>query len=120
MMRLADSVPEVLACCDPIDFRKGINGLSILVEQALEQNPFSERLFVFTNRRQDNKVKILCWERNGFCLRQKRLEEDRFHWPRATVQAVISLSGQQLNWLLDGFDLQNRHPHAPLDYQGAA
>jgi transposase len=72
---------------------------------------------VFTNRRQD-KVKILYWERNGFCLWQKRLEEDRFHWPQATAQGVMSLSGQQLNWLLDGFDLQNWHPHAPLDYQG--
>ena len=66
MMRPSDSLPEVLVCCDSVDFRKGIKGLSMLVEQALGQHPFSEHLFLFANRRQD-KVKILYWERNGFC-----------------------------------------------------
>jgi len=116
MMRPADSLPDVLVCCEPIDFRKGINGISALVEGVLDKNPFSEKLFVFTNRRQD-KVKILYWERNGFCLWQKRLEEDRFHWPTATHQGVVTLTGQQLNWLLDGFDLRQWHPHPRRDYQ---
>lgn len=116
MMRPADSLPEVLVCCEPIDFRKGINGISALVEGVLDKNPFSEQLFVFTNRRQD-KVKILYWERNGFCLWQKRLEEDRFHWPTATHQGVVTLTGQQLNWLLDGFDLRQWRPHPRREYQ---
>jgi transposase len=116
MMRPSDSLPEVLVCCEPVDFRKGINGLSVLVEEALVQNPFSARLFVFTNRGQD-KVKILYWERNGFCLWQKCLEKDRFHWPAATPEGTVTLSGQQLNWLLDGFDLRQWHPHRRLEYQ---
>ena len=116
MMRPSDSLPEVLVCCDPVDFRKGINGLSILVQEALEKNPFSEQLFVFTNRGQD-KVKILYWERNGFCLWQKRLEKDLFHWPTASPQGLVTLSGQQLNWLLDGFDLRQWRPHTRLAYQ---
>ena len=61
--------------------RKGINGLAVLVEEALHHDPFSEQLFVFCNRTRD-KIKILYWERNGFCLWQKRLERARFKWPR--------------------------------------
>jgi len=52
------------------------------VEEALQHGPFSEQLFVFCNRKRD-KIKILCWERNGFCLWAKRLERARFKWPRS-------------------------------------
>ncbi len=61
----------------PVDFRKGINGLSLVVEQQMQLNPFSEALFVFCNRTRD-KIKVLYWQHNGFCLWQKRLEEDKF------------------------------------------
>lgn len=66
-------------------------------------------------------VKILVWERSGFVLWQKRLERERFHWPRAESPArTVSLSAQELNWLLDGFDLTKWRPHARLSYQYAA
>ena len=94
-MRPSNELPAVYLCRDIVDFRKGINGLAILVEQTLQRDPFSEQLFVFCNRKRD-KVKILYWERNGFCLWQKRLERARFKWPRKVDSAVISLSGQQL------------------------
>jgi len=74
MMRPANDLPVVYLCRDAIDFRKGINGLSILVEDALSLDPFSEQLFVFCNRRR-NRIKILYWERSGFCMWQKRLEK---------------------------------------------
>jgi len=61
MMRPSNDLPVVYLCRDAIDFRKGINGLSILVEDALCLDPFSEQLFVFCNRRR-NRVKILYWE----------------------------------------------------------
>ena len=54
------------------DMRKAINGLSIMVEQHLSKDPFSGDLFVFCNRRQ-NMIKILYWDKNGFCLWHKRL-----------------------------------------------
>ena len=62
------------------DMRKSINGLSILVSEYMELNPFSGHLFVFCNRRQ-NMIKVLYWDRNGFCLWHKRLEKHSFNWP---------------------------------------
>ena len=79
---------------------------------------FTPHLFAFTNRRRD-RVKVLYWERNGFVLWQKRLERDRFHWPRGTEQTV-TFTGQELNWLLDGFDLRQWRPHARLHYTQVA
>ena len=104
MMRPSNDLPAVYLCRDVVDFRKGINGLSILVEETLQRDPFSEQLFVFCNRRRD-RVKILYWERSGFCMWQKRLEKARFKWPCKVASDVITLSGQQLNWLLDGYDV---------------
>ena len=92
-----------------------INGLAILVEQALGHDPFSEKLFVFCNRRR-NRVKVLYWERSGFCLWQKRLEKARFHWPRRVSGDVVTLTSQQLNWLLDGYDISRMKPHEQLNY----
>lgn len=94
---------------EPVDFRVGINGLSILVEQAMRLNPMVSALFVFGNRRRD-RIKILGWGGNGFWLLLKRLEADRFTWPSGTE--TISLTVEQLHWLLDGIDLAviQKHP----------
>lgn len=114
-MRPSNTLPVVYLCRDSVDFRKGINGLSVLVEAVLQHDAFSEHLFVFCNRRRD-AIKILYWEGNGFCLWQKRLEQARFKWPRRHERDVISLTGQQLNWLLDGYDVMALKPHKRLYY----
>lgn len=94
---------------EAIDFRVGLNGLAVLVEQVLGMNPFEQALFVFRNKRRD-RVKILGWQRNGFWLLMKRLEQDRFIWPDAV--AVPTLTVEQLHWLLEGIDVAvvQRHP----------
>jgi transposase len=115
MLRPSNSIPAVYLCRDSVDFRKGINGLAVLVENSMNLNPFSEQLFIFCNR-QRNKVRILYWERNGFCLWQKHLEKEKFKWPRKADNDVITLSGQQLNWLLDGYDIMRMQAHKALDY----
>jgi len=115
-MRPSNDLPVVHLCREVVDFRKGINTLSILVEETLCLDPFSEQLFVFCNRKRD-KVKILYWERNGFCLWQKRLEKARFKWPRREAADVITLTGQQLNWLLDGYDVMQMKPHEALFFK---
>lgn len=94
---------------EAIDFRVGMNGLATLVEHALGLDPFDQAVYVFRNRRRD-RVKILAWNRNGFWLMMKRLEQDRFIWP--DVAGVPSLSIEELHWLLDGIDLAvvRKHP----------
>jgi transposase len=112
-MRPVDEV-EVLLCCDPVDFRKAINGLSILVEQELALDPFAPKLFAFTNRKRD-RIKLLYWDRTGFALWLKRLEKARFPWP-ASGEATLTMTGRELNWLLDGIDWLRLKPHADLSY----
>lgn len=106
---------EVFVYREPVDFRKQIDGLAVLVQEGMQISPLREALFVFTNKRAD-RVKILWWDRNGFCLWAKRLEKDRFTWPRQHDDAVIELSGEQLSWLLSGFDIFRFPPHQRLDY----
>lgn len=115
MRRPSNDLPLVYVCRDVVDFRKGIKSLSVLVEGTLALDPFSEHLFVFCNRKRD-KVKVLYWERNGFCMWQKALEQARFKWPRKAHDEVITLTGQQLNWLLDGYDIRRMQAHERLHY----
>lgn len=107
---------RVYLCREPVDMRKSIDGLSVLVQEAMALNPFDEAVFVFCNRARD-KVKILAWERNGFVLWYKRLESERFTWPERLGEAPMRLTGEQLNWLLDGYDITLMRPHKRLDYQ---
>lgn len=93
---------------DAVDGRKNINGLALLVEQALGLDPFAAAVFVFSNRRRD-RIKLLLWDRTGFWLLMKRLEADRFVWPRDT--AVVELTVEQLHWLLAGIDLTAMRAH---------
>ena len=62
------------------------------------------------------QYKVLYWEENGFCLWQKRLEKSRFYWPRKSSDEVVTLTAQQLNWLLDGYDISRLQPHEKLRY----
>lgn len=89
------------------DMRKQINGLATLAQEALREDPFSGSLFVFCNRRRD-QVRIVYWDRNGFCMWQKRLERDRFPWP-AGADAAREVSREELLWLLNGIDFTKAH-----------
>ncbi|MTI12843.1 IS66 family insertion sequence element accessory protein TnpB [Sansalvadorimonas verongulae] len=99
------------------DMRKSIDGLALIVSEVLVLNPFSESLFVFSNRGR-NKLKILHWQTNGFWLYYRRLEKGRFHWPRqGDSEQAISLTQRELNWLLDGLPIEQKKAHQPLSYQ---
>ena len=106
---------RVHLCRDAVDFRKAINGLSIVVAEEMALDPFSAHVFGFCNRRR-NQVKLLYWERNGFVLWQKRLEKDRFPWPREGGEEILTVTGRELNWLLDGIDVFRLRPHEELSY----
>lgn len=82
--------------------RKGFDGLSMLAQEVLKQDPFSGHLFVFRGR-QGRLVKILTWDGQGFCLFAKRLEKGRFVWPM-TRDGSVTLTAAQLSMLLEGID----------------
>ncbi len=107
---------KVYLCREPVDMRKQIDGLALLVQEAMALNPFDQALFVFGNRQRD-KVKLLFWERNGFVVWYKRLERERFKWPTHLKDETVTLTGQELNWLLDGYNLKAMKPHKTLDFQ---
>ena len=97
------------------DLRKSINGLSLLVQAQLGRNPLSGDLFVFCNRMR-TIVKVLYWDRNGFCLWQKRLEKDRFRWPK-TKADVLEVGFRELMWLLEGLEVRQTQAYEEVVYQ---
>ncbi len=105
---------------EPVDFRKQINGLAAVIEGELETSPFADALFVFVNRRRTS-IKVLYWDRNGFCLWQKRLEADRFSWPHdARFAASHEVSVREFQWLLEGFDPWHIKAHKSLNYMAVS
>lgn len=94
MLKIPAHTPVFLACGDT-DMRKSINGLSSLVQDSFELDPFQTALFVFCNK-QRNRLKILTWEDNGFWLHLKRLERGRFKWPTIGDTATMSLTTEEL------------------------
>lgn len=94
---------KILLCTAPTDMRKSINGLCFLVDCELGENPSCGTVYVFRNRVKD-KLKILYWDGNGFCLLYKRLEKGRFKIPREAHS--FSISPDELRWLLQGIDFK--------------
>ena len=115
MLRPDRRIERVYLHRAPIDMRKQIDGLSLLARDVMQLDPLSGALFAFINARR-NKLKLLLWERNGFIVWYKRLERHRFHWPRHADQTVITLSAEQLNWLLDGYDVWRMRAHDELHF----
>jgi transposase len=97
------------------DMRKSINGLSIIVEEQFDLDPFSGSLFVFCNRSRKT-MKILYWDRNGFCLWHKRLEKERFKWPNEEGE-TMKIEQRELMWLLEGLAIEQKGAHKMLEYR---
>jgi len=93
------------------DMRKAINGLAALVEH-MELDSLDGSYFIFCNRSRD-RLKVLYWDRNGYCLWHKRLEKHKFPWPM-TGGNVHELTSQEVGWLLQGIDFF--HVHENLSY----
>ncbi len=100
------SVVSVFVCLQPTDLRKSFDSLAVLTESVIRQDPLSGHLFVFLNRCRD-RMKVLFWDRTGYCLYYKRLEAGTFVIPSqydSGTSATMSLP--ELTLILEGIDLR--------------
>jgi transposase len=101
---------RILLAAEPVDFRKGMDGLAALVQQALQADPFAGDVFIFRAKRAD-RVKLLVFDGTGLVLATKRLEAGRFSWP-SPAGGVVRLSAAQLATLLEGLPWHQLRPRA--------
>jgi transposase len=104
------SVNRVYLVSGVTDMRKAINGLSIIISEQLDGNPFSGSVYVFCNRQRD-KLKILYWECNGFWLYYRCLEKGKFQWPMGKYPQTYGMTRRELQWLLDGLSFTQKQAH---------
>lgn len=94
---------RVYLAAQPADMRRSFDGLAAMTAEVLGQDPLSGHLFVFRNKRGD-RVKILYWDRSGYCLWYKRLEAGTFRFP-AAAGGSVEIEAADLALLLEGIDL---------------
>jgi len=93
---------RILVATQPVDFRKGHDGLAALVQSVLKETPFTGTVFVFRAKRAD-RLKVLFWDGSGLVMAYKRLEETTFTWP-AVRDGVMTLNRAQFEALFAGLD----------------
>lgn len=98
---------RVMVATKPVDFRKGMEGLAVLVREAMQADPFCGTVYVFRAKRAD-RVKLIFWDGTGMVLVAKRLEDGKFRWP-GVGDAVMRLSAAELQALLEGLDWRRVH-----------
>lgn len=113
-MWISSSVVRVYLVLGVTDMRKSVNGLSLLVSESFDLDPFSGQLFVFCNKRR-NILKILYYDQNGFCLWYKRLEKAVFRWPRERGE-IVEIGSRELWWLLSGMEINQPLAHGVEKY----
>lgn len=106
-MLFPESNIKIWLCTQPTDMRKSFTGLMGLAKNQLNENPLSGELFVFINRRQ-TQIKILYFDRSGYCIWMKKLEEGRFQYPINNANKAL-LDRTQLTLILEGIDLNKIH-----------
>lgn len=90
---------KIYIACQPVDFRRGIDGYAALCRSQLQLNPFSGHCFIFRNKKRTG-IKVLIYHDKGFWLCHKRLSKGQFRqWPSQSA-AVVSINANQLNLLL--------------------
>jgi len=98
-----------------VDMRKSIDGLSAIVSSKFELNPMSKAMFVFHNLHCD-KVKILYWDGSGFCLLYKRMEHDKFKFPKRISAEKYEITPAELTWLMNGLKIEEIRKYEALRY----
>ena len=112
MLSLPSSI-RIFVARDPVDFRKAHDGLLAVIRDAFGDDPFDGSLFVFLNRGRD-RVKLRQWDRDGFWLHYKRLEQGAFKRDVERDASRCEITRAQLAMLIEGIDLKNRKIRQPL------
>lgn len=112
MLSLNPEVP-VLIYHQPVDMRKSIDGLSLLVVEALRLDPQARALYLFRNKSGD-KFKALFWDNDGFFLLYKRREKGHFKFPKKVAGDYYEIDADLFNWLRKGFDFYALKQHPEL------
>ncbi len=97
MSGLIEVPAQIWLAVEPVDMRRGIDGLSLIVQQSLGHSPGAGSAFVFRNRA-GNRLRLLLWDGTGVWLCQRRLHQGRFIWPKAGDR-VFAISAVQWQWL---------------------
>ena len=103
MFTIGDNQVKIYLCTGSTDMRKGINGLSLLVQAIVTENFSNGALFVFRGTKAD-RIKILWWDGQGFCLFYKCLDTGKFVWPKTKERGTVGVTTAQLSMLLEGID----------------
>jgi len=106
-MKSIDYFDKIFIHRGPVDMRKSINGLSVIVDQDMGKDLQSRSLFIFTNRRRTH-LKMLYFDKSGFALWLKRLEASKFPWSKSLTEEVIEMNADDLELLLDGVNVWTR------------
>jgi transposase len=104
MSGLISCPSQIWLAVAPVDMRRGIDGLSCIVQEALGQSPCAGSAYIFRNRA-GNRLRLLVWDGNGVWLCQRRLHRGSFVWPKAE-DACFTISQEQWQWLIAGVDWQ--------------
>lgn len=105
---------KIYLALEPINMHRSFDGLAILVQEVIKQNPLNGHLFVFRNKPAD-KIKLFIWDRNGFFIFYKRIERGRFKFPKVK-QSSLELPHDDLKLLLDGIDVSKLKRFPALHY----
>lgn len=89
------------------DLRKGIDGYASIIQDHFKLSPFENSLYIFCNKHRD-KLKCLYWDGTGFWLLYKRLESGHFKWKKEASDEILSITHQQLTWLLEGLKIEQK------------
>lgn len=104
MSGLIDYPAQIWLAVAPVDMRRGLDGLSAIVQQSLDHAPCAGSAFIFRNRA-GNRLRLLLWDGNGVWLCQRRLHQGGFVWPKVN-DAVFAINQSQWQWLIAGVDWQ--------------
>lgn len=101
---------------ESVDLRRGILGLCEIVQMANMGELKGRHLFVFCGKRR-NTIKVIYFDKSGFAMWQKKLESEKFPWPRKFSEEVVTISSEKFAWLLEGYDVWKIKPFEEIKFE---